>query len=544
MKKARWKLLTYVPFLAVIVIIGIIQSFMLANENVKPYPEPFGRATELPQLATYGEPVQMLDDGSFTYLAGKTIEIVTIDEEGRNRSESRLLPDVGSIRGYKMIDKDHVIWIGDGNKLYASEWKSGSWSSKNTLLENEIESVQTVVGPKGNSVMLAYNDSTLYVSEFHPNAKLTWTKLDIANVKQIHGVKDTSGGSLSLVYAVNKDGSESFHYVKLEETSLKPLVQMKLKDVDYATSSLDDMALGLDGSTFITAYTTSSRKSGKSTLHMLTFPANQPDKIYDEVLNLPVTKGNDSDTILHPTFTQSSTGEKTLVASSVYEKNRRQTSQEVYTISFQDGKMLNATRISQFGGFAVYPMFASNKGSSLAIWLDAVNAETYRVYYATDQLPYAERMNRIHAEDFQQAAGNLPLFWGIGVLTALISLKWILLPGLYLIVISVFWQYHYDEHAKRHFGISMAMYLIVKALFIGDYRKPIALQVMPDFLQSVWVSLILLVLFAAISYWLTRLWRKGLAERNVGLEMFYFVVLDVFMTNMWYSFFMSPATLS
>ncbi|NQX58343.1 hypothetical protein [Paenibacillus qinlingensis] len=544
MKKARWKLLTYVPFLAIIVIIGIIQSFMLANEYVKPYPEPFGRATELPQLATYGEPVQWIEEGGFTYLAGKTIEIITIDGEGHHRTETRPLPDTGVFHAHKMIDKDHVIWIGDGNKLYSSVWKNGSWSSKNALNENEITGVQTVVGSKRESVLLAYNDSTLYVSEFQPNANLTWTKLDIANMKQIHGIWDNADSSLSLVYAVNKDGNESFHFAKLEKASWKPLAQMKLKDVDYATSSLDELALGGDGSSLLAAYTTSSRKSGKSTLHMITIPSNQPDKMQDEVLNLPVAKGNDSDTILHPSFSQSSSGELTLVVSSVYEKNRRQTSQEVYRIGFKDGKMLDSTRISQFGGFAVYPTYTSYNGSSLVIWLDAVNAETYRVYYATDQLSYEQRMNSLHAEDLQHAAGNLPLFWGIGVLTALISLKWILLPGLYLIVISVFWQYHYDEHAKRHFGISMAMYLIVKALFIGDYRKPIALQVMPEFLQSVWVSLIVLLLFAGISYGLTRLWRRGLSERNVGLEMFYFVVLDVFMTNMWYSFFMSPASLS
>ncbi|CAN7542928.1 hypothetical protein LJR153_003914 [Paenibacillus sp. LjRoot153] len=543
MKKARWKLLTYVPFLAIIVIIALIQTFMLANENVKPFPEPFGRATELPQLAAYGEPVQMIANGSFTYRAGKTLEFVTIDEEGRHRTESRPIPDAGSFHAFKMLDMDHIIWIGDSNKLYASEWKSDSWSLKNALIANEIGHVQTVVGPNGENVLLAYNDSSLYVSEFHPNANLTWTKLDIVNVKQIQGVWDTSAGSISLVYAVSKDGNESFHYAKLGNTTWIPLSQMKLKDLDNATSSLDEMTLAVDGSSFITAYTTSSRKSGKSSLHKLTFPANQPDKIQDEVLNLPVAKGIDSDTILHPMFMKASSGEVTLVVSSVYEKNRRQSSQEVYKIGFKDGKVVDSSRISQFGGFAVYPTFASYNGSSIAIWLDAVNAETFRVYYATDQLPYQERMNSLRAEDLQQAAGNLPLFWGIGVLTALISLKWILLPGLYLIVISVFWQYHYDEHAMRHFGISMAMYLIVKALFIGDYRKQIALQVMPDFLQSVWASLFLLLLFALISYFITRLWRKGLSERNVGLEMFYFVVLDVFMTNMWYSFFMSPATL-
>ncbi|OAS16443.1 hypothetical protein [Paenibacillus oryzisoli] len=543
MNKARWKLLTYVPFLAIIIVIGIIQSFMLANENVKPYPEPFGRATELPELATYGESVQVIEEGVFTYLAGKTIAFNSLDEEGRNGAESRPLPDTGVFQGYKMIDKNHILWIGDGNQLYASEWKNGSWSPKTTLIANEIDHLQMVIGPHEENVLLAYNESMLYVGEFHPNVKMTWTKLDIGNIKQIQGVWDASGSGISLVYAISQDGKESFHYAKLAKSTWMPQLQLKLKDIDNATSSLDEIALARDGSTYITAYTTSSRKSGKSTLHKITFPSDQPNMLQDEVINLPVTKGIDSDTILHPSFMKLTSNEVTLVVSSVYEKNRRQTSQEVYKVDFKDGKMLKAERVSQFGGFAVYPTYASYMGNAFAVWLDAVNEGTYRVYYATDQIAYQERLNSLRAADVQEAAGNLPLFWGIGVLTALISLKWILLPGLYLIVSSVFWQYHYDEHAKRHFGIAMAMYLIVKALFLGDYRKPIALQVMPDFLQSVWWSLVLLLLFAGISYVLTRLWRKGLTERNVGLEMFYFVVLDVFMTNMWYSFFMSPAAL-
>ncbi|MDR6549924.1 hypothetical protein [Paenibacillus qinlingensis] len=542
MKKSRWKLFTYVPFLAAIIVIGLIQTFMLANENVKPYPEPFGRATELTQTTTIGEPVQMVGDSSFAYLAGKTLEWVTIDDKGQSSSETRGLPAEGPFRSYRQLDKDHVVWIGNGNKLYASEWKNGSWSPMSIINDNEITAVQTVKSAQGDSILLAYNDTTLYVSAFHPNEKLSWSQLDIPNIRHIQGHRDPSG-SLSLVYAVSKEGNESFHYVQLASLTWKPLVQLKLKDVDYATSSLDDIALAVDGSTMMTVYTTSSRKSGKSTLHLLTFPSNQPDKVIDDVINLPVSTKSDSDTILHPSFTQSSSGEVTLVVSSVYEKNRRQTSQEVYKVSFKDGKLRDSARISQFSGFASYPSLATRADRSLAVWLDAVNAESYRVYYATDQLPYLARMNHIGKEDLQEAAGNLPLFWGIGVLTALISLKWILLPGLYLVIISVFWQYHYDEHAKRHFGISLAMYLMVKALFIGDYRKSMALQVMPDFLQSVWAYLLLLAFFAVISYGVTRLWRRGLSERNVGLEMFYFVVLDVFMTNLWYSFFLSPASL-
>jgi hypothetical protein len=541
--KKLWKLFTYVPFLVVVVLIGIIQTFMLVNEQVKPYPEPFGRATELPYQATTGEPVSLLSESVFAYQAGQALEYARIDEEGRNHIETRSLPDTGMMHSVRFVREDNVIWIGEGNQLYASQWVNGAWSPKNLLIDSQIEEVQSIVGLKGETILLASNESILYVGAYLPTVTIKWSKLDIPNMQQLKAIVDEQG-DLSLVYSLNIEATQTFHYAKLASETWLPMVQHPLKSLELVTSSLDDLALGYDGSKFLAAYTTSSRKTGKSSLHMLTFPKNQTDQVSDEALNIPVNAGGiDSDTILHPAFTHAASGEASFVVTSGYEKNRRFSSQEVHQLIFKDGKLASTQRISQFDGFAEYPGLSIAGGKSLSTWLDPINAESFRVYYATDQPSYQERMNAMTSQDIQKAAENLPLLWGIALLTSLLSLKWIVLPGLYLIVISVFWQYHYDANPKLHFGISLAMYLAVKAAFISDFRKNLALQVMPDMLQSIWFHLLVLIIFAAISYVSTRIWRTGLDDRNVGLEMFYYVMLDVCITNVWYAFFMSPATL-
>ncbi|NOV03703.1 hypothetical protein [Paenibacillus planticolens] len=540
--KVWWKLYTYAPFLAALLVIGMIHTLMLANEEAKPYPEPFGRATELPQLATSGESVQLVGESSFSYRSGQALQYVRIDETGQSSSETRPLPDPGLNFSYRLIQEDGTVWIGADKKLYASEWTNGSWSPKKLLIENDITDVQTVNGSNGIRVLLAYNEEELYVGAYQAQERIEWSKVEIGGIKRIQGVLDSTG-SLSLVYTMSSEGNVAIHFAKLEPESWKPIVRSKLKELNLVTSKLDDVALGLDGSSLITIYTTSSPKTGKSSLYSLTFPVNHPEEAQDELLNIPVSAGIDSDTILHPAFTKSTSGEVSLVVSSVYEKNRRLTSQEVYKLAFKEGKLASSARISQFGGFAEYPVLVSDKGNTLAIWLDPVNPESFRIFYATDQLPYQEKMNKLSAVDLRKAAETLPLLWGIGLLTSLLGLKWIVLPGMYLLALSAFWQYHYDARPRLHFGLSFGLYIVVKALFIGDYRKAAALQVMPDFLQPVWVHLMLLIAFAVLAYVSTRIWRNGLDDRNVGLEMFYFALLDGFITNLWYSYFMSPASL-
>lgn len=539
--RTLWKLFTVVPFLAVMILIGIIHTVLLAREQVMPFADSYGRATPLPELATQRGPVQMIGTKSFAYRSGDKLIYMKIDNEGRSVSEVRPVPDAEINKSYRLIGEGEAVWIGTGNKLYESVWKNGTWSPKTMLSDTSMEGVQAIQGMNGKKVLLAYNEEALFVGDTQGEGSPNWIKLNTDGVKQVQGFLDPDG-LLSVVYATSKEGNSALHVLKLDIATGKTIVMAKLKELELVNRYLEDFTIYSDKSVLKVAYTISSAKSGKSTLQMLTYPWDQPANMQDERIDLPSSATIDSDTILQPVFSQTPTGEVTLVVSSVYEKNRRMSSQEVYQLTFHESQLASSTKISQFGGFAQYPNLAQEQDIRFAVWLDAVNETSYRVYYATDQEPYRERMNRLTADDLRTAAENLPLLWGIGLITWFLSLKWIFLPGIYLLVLSAFWQHHYDSRPRLHFGVSLGMYLGVKALFIGDYRKATALQVMPDALQPILVYLCMLIVMAVLAYFCTRVWRKGLDERNIGLELFYFVLLDIFMTNVWYSYFMSPAT--
>lgn len=239
-----------------------------------------------------------------------------------------------------------------------------------------------------------------------------WIKLNTSGIKQVQGFMDTDD-MLSVVYATSREGNSALNVVKLDTATGKTVLMNKLKELELVNRYLEDFTVYADKSLLRVAYTINSAKSGKSTLQMLTFPWAQPANMQDERIDLPSSEASDSDTILHPVFSQAPSGEVTLVVSSVYEKNRRMSSQEVYQLTFHESQLSTSSKISQFGGFAQYPNLAQEQDTRLAAWLDPVNETSYRVYYATDQQPYLERMNRLTVEDLRTAAENLPLLWGL-----------------------------------------------------------------------------------------------------------------------------------
>ncbi|WP_407872794.1 hypothetical protein [Paenibacillus sp. P36] len=538
--RTLWRLFTVVPFLAAMLLIGMIHMVMLAREQVMPFAEPYGRATLLPELASQAGPVQITGYQSFAYRSGNELIYVKIDNEGRSSSVVRPVPDAELFQSYRLIGEAKAVWIGASNKLYASEWDNENWSPRKLLTETEINGVQALQAGTDKTILLTYNDEALIVGISSGEDAPNWIKLNASGIKQVQGYMDKNG-MLSAVYATSREGNTALHVAKLDTKSGKTVVMEKLKDLELVNRYLEDYTLYADNSLLKVAYTISSAKSGKSSLQMLTFPWNQPADIQDERIDLPSSETSDSDTILQPIFSETDTGEATLVVSSVYEKNRRLSSQEVYELSFHETQLESSSKISQNDGFAQYPKLVQSSDTRLAVWLDSVNEASYRVYYATDQQPYRERMNRLTANDLRTAAENVPLLWGISLVTWFLSLKWIFLPGIYLLVLSAFWQHQYDSRPRLHFFISLGMYVGVKALFIRDYRKAEALQVMPEAFQPILSYLFMLMIMALLAYVSTRLWRKGLDDRNIGLELFYFVLLDVFMTNLWYSYFMSPA---
>ncbi|KIL39868.1 hypothetical protein SD70_17570 [Gordoniibacillus kamchatkensis] len=563
------KWIRVIPFAAAAVIIGLIQTVLLANERIKPYPNPFGRATVLAHPATAAETVQMLGEGAFAYRSGDSLVMVTTDAEGNAAETTRPLPAPGLFSDAQLT-ADSAVWIGDGGKLYGAEWSGSAWSAMRLLAEGGGMKGLSAVGggvPGSDRVLLRYDEQALYAGVYRKGAEVTWSKLDLPNISSLAAASDPTDGGVGVVYATEHNGRVSLGFVKLAARSLQPVLQSKLKEVELASyNRLEHIAVGSDRSVWTAAYTISSSKSGKSYARLLTFPGDRPQAAEEIRLDLPVkrdaavpagsaavpagtsdaaTGADVSDTVLHPAFVANPPGTSELVVSSVYVKNRRLTSQEVYRIGLTGGKpQLPAALVSHSAGFADYPALAyDGQGHALAVWLEPKGDDSYLVHYTSNLEPYRTRTDKLTGADYQRSAETLPLLWGIALLTALLSLKWIVLPAAYLLVLYTLREAHYDNHPALHFGISLGLYLASKLVLLGDYRKPQALELMPPAVQSVAAHLAIVALIAVLAYVSTKLLHRDADYRNAGLELLYFVALDIWMTNLWFAYFMSPASL-
>jgi hypothetical protein len=92
-------------------------------------------------------------------------------------------------------------------------------------------------------------------------------------------------------------------------------------------------------------------------------------------------------------------------------------------------------------------------------------------------------------------------------------------------------------------AILIGMYALVKVLTIGDYKKPIALEMMPEFMRQGYFAYLILVLVLLLRYGWMVVWRRRLDERSPLKEFAYLAVVDIYFTTLWYSYFLSPAHL-
>lgn len=107
--RTLWKLFTVVPFLVVLIMIGIIHTVLLAREQVMPFVDSYGRATSLPKLATQASPVQMIGSKSFAYKSGNELIYVKIDNEGRSSTDVRPVPDAELVSSYRLIGEGKLF---------------------------------------------------------------------------------------------------------------------------------------------------------------------------------------------------------------------------------------------------------------------------------------------------------------------------------------------------------------------------------------------------------------------------------------------------
>jgi hypothetical protein len=537
------KLLAYAPFILGAVVIICLQMMLLTIQQIKPFPEALGRETKLTTLASSSDAAQPVGPNEFVYLSGDSLAYVSLDEAGNSTIAQRPLPspDLRGSYPYRLF-RDRAFWVGSDQRIYTSEWRQDQWTPKRLLNDKETKALDVSSNKEG--YFLIWSDlAAVYAGNLAKEEQVAWSSYPFSNVTKLQAAVNEQG-NLSAAVVSEQVASSDFYVLRLN-SALQIEQQARVKNLvlpDF--NRLDDIAIGQSKSTTYLFYTVSSIKSGKSFLNKLSMPTGTLAAVSEEQVKVLSMQGRDSDTVLHPYILPGQNDELQAVITSFYEKDRRFAHQEPYLLTFKEGIKVKEQRLSGFRGFAEHPMlFVNDKGNKQAVWLNRKDESSFEVLYATDQPSYVKRKNVATREDQVESLKNLPLFWGIGLLTILISLKWIALPFLYLLIMISVRERHLISHASQHMGILIGMYALVKILTISDFKKPIALELMPDYMQQGYFAYLLLAVVLFISWGWTQIWRRRLDERNPLKEFAYMAMLDIFLTTLWYSYFLSPAHL-
>jgi hypothetical protein len=537
------KLLTYAPFVMGTLVIIYLQMMLLTTQQIKPFPEGYGRETKLNTDATDAKAAQTVGPHEFGYLSGESLTYVSMDDSGKSSIVQRPLPslDLTGGRPYRLIS-DRIFWVGSDQRLYTSQWQEGKWTAKLMLNDKETQAFDVLI--RKEVFFVVWSDpNTVYVGNFVPEKQTAWTSYPFSKVTKLQAASDEQG-NLSTALAVEQADTTDFYILRFNSVlQLEQQAQVKHLTLP-GFNRFDDMAYGLTKSTAYVFYSVSSIKSGKSFLTKLSMPIGNMSTVSEERVNVLSMLGNESDTVLHPYVIPGLNDQLMAVITSFYEKDRRFAHQEPYILTFKEGVKTGEQRLSGFLGFAEHPMlFFNEKGNGQAVWLNRKDAGKFEVLYATDQAGYVQRKNVFTQEDQVVSLKNLPLFWGIGLLTILISFKWLALPFLYLLIMISVRERELVSHANRHMAILIGMYALVKVLTIGDYKKPIALEMMPDFMQQGYFAYLILAAVLLVSYGWTLVWQRRLDERSPLKEFAYLAAVDIYFTTLWYSYFLSPAHL-
>jgi hypothetical protein len=537
------KLLTYAPFVLGTLVIIYLQMMLLTAQQIKPFPESYGRETKLDIDATDAIAPQTVGPHEFGYLSGESLTYVSLDDSGKSSIVQRPLPssDLTGGRPYRFFG-DQIFWVGSDQRLYTSHWQEGKWTAKLKLNDMETNAFDVLTRKEGYFIVWS-DPGSVYAGKVDLGKQTAWTSYPFAKVTKLQAASDERGNLSAAVVSVQGDTSD-FYILRFSEV-LQLEQQALVKHLTLpGFNKFDDMAYGLTKSTAYVFYTVSSTKSGKSFLTKLSMPVGNLSSISEERVNVLSMLGNESDTNLHPYLIPGSNDQLLAVITAFYEKDRRFAHQEPYILTYKAGVKTGEQRLSGYRGFAEHPMlFINEKGNGQAVWLNRKDAGKFEVLYTTDQPGYAQRMNVFTQEDQAASLKNLPLFWGIGLLTVLISVKWLALPFLYLLIMISIRENELVSHTNRHMAILIGMYALVKVLTIGDYKKPIALEMMPEFMQQGYFAYLILVLVLLLSYGWMVVWRRRLDERSPLKEFTYLSVIDIYFTTLWYSYFLSPAHL-
>ncbi|TCS74655.1 hypothetical protein [Effusibacillus lacus] len=533
------KLTKYLPFILIALFCITVQTFMLTRQQFLPFPEPFGRESKLPP-ASVKQSVQPVDSNQFAYKSGAAITYVTLDEHGNSQVFNRPLPDQDML--YPRWAKERAYWIGSDNHLYGSPWSQDKWGPRQMIVKQQVTAFDVVDRKSQFPLLVWSNNDSVEVGQLMEQGAESIASLPIAGVTNLKAIPDRQGKLSIGVWAKGSDSYEIW-YAQADPASGKMERILKAKTVrlsDY--SKFHDFDAGLDSTSFYLFYAIESTKTSKVTLTYVSIPLHTFSPVSEGKVSVSLADGKTTTDVYGAYVFPQQSDRLQLALVSSFVKDRFD-HLEPYLITFENGTPVSQALVSGMRGIPMEPVYAKNDlGHTQVLWL-SLNGRSYDVFYTTDSPNYRERMNVLSKEDYIWSLKALPLLIGISLVAVLITFKWFPLSYAYLLAVLFFREHHFMAKARVHFWIATGLYLIMKILFIGDFYKPHAVKLMPAYMTQWYSPYILTGMIFLISYLSTRLWRKRLEDRHPLMEFSYFVLVDVFATTLWYSYFLSTVIL-
>lgn len=355
------------------------------------------------------------------------------------------------------------------------------------------------------------------------------------------GRDPTGSGATAHMVWTQRTGfsSRDVYYATLEDGQLAPPAGQRITSFEYAESATyQPPVIGLDSEQVYLIWSVQNLGGGltptAADTYYVSFEPGSPEHIDPRNLKLPTEHRPDytphvspyqinelsplspdiysTDYINAPAVVQTSESELPLVVSLMIESASKEFMQLAVTL-ISDGDPVGYQLANETSNASVLPTLTADQSLNLHLaWLDTAGFRRYKVYYATTAPEARAWLDRTTVADVGERAATLT--WG--VLSAIgflpLTLMWNA-PALICLVVSylLFQQEHLDElGAKVALGLSLVVYLMVKALFLpgllsaGTPFVYVVPQQLVSALSTIIPVAILLVALAGLIVYVTR----------------------------------------
>ncbi|PWK12818.1 hypothetical protein [Tumebacillus permanentifrigoris] len=536
------KFLRIFPFFLIFIVIFGLQTYWETTAKNQPFLDPYGRAVKVGTM-TPNRPVEWIGEHRFAYLSEKSLVLATLDPATQSTTEEkRPIPadDIFAYTNYKLLGDD-LFWIGKGQTLKWAKWQGSAWSQPQEITKQATAlQLQAVAG---KTLLTVGREGDLRVYDVSANTPNLLKSYPLKKVTNVTAALDDQG--IYHIGAVDQLSGEMYHlsYMTLDTKTWQGADPIVLRELSMSTdTSIDSSTFGVDKTHGYFLTTIKIGKLGSKTLNVYSFPLTHPTEVQQSAVVTNTMMGHEAKGVYGATLAQEQ-GDDGLKFAFVanYAISPRVGGYEVFIGSLQNGVWnQDAAQVSNIQKVALNPVVQYNGQELTAIFTEETTYDTFDIFANTNNPQYAAASNKLTSTDLKQAAGQVPLYFGVVIVQVFVALAWPCISYIYLMYFIIKKEDELYDNASRHFWVAVLLYLASQIFIFVSYSNLDNFRVYaPEWLQSNFAIVMLFLCFALVCYLFTLMFRKLIYERNAILEFSYFMGLNVWLSLLGISYWMA-----